>query len=42
MEFTQEEKAFLVNLLNSLSLKPADKEALKTVEMVQSLLGKLT
>lgn len=41
IDFTPEEKQFLVNILASLSIKPADKEAQKTVSLVQGLLGKL-
>ena len=42
MELTPDEKLFLVNLLCSLSIKPSDKDSLKTVSVVHSLLGKLS
>lgn len=41
MELTSEEKTFLKNLLSQLTINPATKDAGKTVETVQSILGKL-
>lgn len=41
MELTQEEKDFLKNLLNTLQLNPANKDAIKTVGFVQSILEKI-
>lgn len=41
MEFTLEEKQFLINVLNSLTLKASDKEALKTITLVQGIVEKL-
>lgn len=42
MEFTVEEKTFLKNLLSQLTLNPSSKDALKTVELVQGIIGKLS
>lgn len=42
MELTAQEKAFLKNLLTQLTIAPASKDAAITVELVQSLLGKIS
>lgn len=41
MEFTKEEKEFLSALLNQVSIKPTAPDALKTVNLIQAILGKL-
>ena len=41
MDFSQDERAFLINLLSSLQVNPAGKDAAKSVELVQSVLAKL-
>lgn len=42
MEFTKEEQVFLKNILSSLQVNPSNKDAGKTVELVQSIIVKLT
>ena len=39
--FTQEEKEFLVKVLRQLNINPSGSEALKTVQIVQSILATL-
>jgi len=41
MELTVEEKAFIVDILSQLTIKPASVEASRTVATIQSILGKL-
>lgn len=38
---TQEEKEFLVNILNQITVKGADPASVRTVELIQSILNKL-
>lgn len=41
MEFTEEERNFIKNLLNQLSFRPAAEDAEKTVKLVRSILDKI-
>ena len=41
MEFTKEEKELLSNVLSSITVKPMAVDAIQTITLIQSILGKL-